>query len=143
MTEKEKFLGLLNKSFETEYNDVFLYLREADLFRKKTVEGDKLGVIFDKFSLMELHHSDRVAAKIIQSGGKVRWKFMPFEKSDSLRDILKRHMEKENHSIILFNEILPLCRERDADFKLIIRGMIEEEKEHLAKVEHIYKHLKG
>ena len=143
MTEKEKFLELLSKAFETEYNDVFLYLREADRFRKKIVAGDKLGAIFDKFSLMELHHSDRIAAKIIQSGGKAQWKFMPFEQSNSLKDILQRHMEKEKQAIALFNEILPLCRERDADFKLIIRGIIEEEAEHFARIEHIHKHLKG
>jgi bacterioferritin (cytochrome b1) len=143
MTEKEKLLGLLNKAFETEYNDVFLYLREADRFRKKIVSGDKLGIIFDKFSLMELHHADRIAAKIIQAGGKVLWEFKPFEQSSSLRDILNRHTGKEKYAIALYNEILRLCSERDADFKLIIRGIIEEETEHLAKVEHIYGHLKG
>ena len=142
MKEKEKFLKLLNEAFEAEYNDVFLYLREADRFRKKLVSGARLGEIFDKFSLMELRHSDRIAAKIIQSGGKPQWKLLPFEESESLRDILKRHAESEKNAIALYNEILPLCRERDADFKLIIRGIKEEEGEHLDKVLHILKHLR-
>ena len=89
---------------------------------------------------MELRHADRVASKMIELGGRAEWRFLPFESSDSLRDVLQRHALNEAKAIKLYDEILTFFDY--ADFKLILKGIKEEEKEHLQKVEHILKHLK-
>ena len=141
MKDKERLLELLNAAFEREYNDVFLYLKEAELFRGKIVGGNKIGDIFESFSLMELRHADRIASKIVELGGKAQWKFMPFEIAESLRIVLEKHAVYEHKAISLFEEILALCG--DSDSRLIIKGIKQEEKEHLDKITHILKHLKS
>jgi rubrerythrin len=140
MEYKEGFVKLLNEAFEKEYNDVFLYLKEAGLFRKKIVSGERLGGLFEGFSLTELRHADRIAAKIIELGGKAEWIFRPFESSDSIRDVLERHAVNELAAIRHIDELLILCT--DPDFQLVLKGIREDEKEHLAKIVHLKKRIK-
>jgi rubrerythrin len=139
--DKDNFLKLLSLAFDKEYNDVFLYLKEAEMFREKIVEGESIGKIFEHFSLMELRHADILASKIIGFGAKAKWVFMPLEKSGSLRDVLQRHVLNETNAVRLFDEILENCS--DVDFKITLKGIREDEKEHLEKVSHILKHLKS
>lgn len=140
MDYKEGLVKLLNNAFENEYNDVFLYLKEAAFFREKIVAGEKLGELFEAFSLMELRHADRMAAKIIELGEKPEWVFRPFEAPGSLRDVLERHAVSEAAAIRLVDELLTLCTDRD--FKLILKGIREDEKEHLVKIAHLKKQIK-
>ena len=140
VTVKKRMIKMLSFAFENEYADVFLYLKEAELFKKKIVSGDRIGRIFTDFSLMELRHADRVASKLIELGSKATWTFKPLEQSASLRDVLKRHLENETRLIKVYDEILALCD--DVDLKITVKGIRENEKEHFAKVSHILKHLK-
>ena len=141
MQDKARFIKLLNEAFEKEYNDVFLYLREANLFRKKIVSGERIGNIFESFSLMELRHADRLVSKILELGGKAEWKFISLEVSASLREVLERHVISEAAAVAQYEEILAQCE--DEDFKIIIKGIKEQEKEHLAEVSHILRNLKA
>ncbi len=140
MGNKEKFIKLLNIAFENEYNDVFLYLKEADLFRKKMVSGDKIGGIFNDFSVMELRHADRLAMKMIELGVKAEWVFKPLEPSNSIREVLENHVKIEANSVKYYDEMLKVCE--DKDFIITIKGIREDEKEHLEKVSHILKKIR-
>ena len=141
MPNTEKLIKLLNTAFEKEYEDVFLYLREAELFRKKIVDGERLGDIFEDYSIMELHHADRISSKMIEFSCRTVWKFKPLEISCSLTHILEKHVENEHSAIKVFNDIL---EERiDANFKLMIMGIREEEKKHLDKISHILRHIRS
>ncbi|HCJ67311.1 MAG TPA: hypothetical protein DHV62_08330 [Elusimicrobia bacterium] len=136
----EKLLELLNLAFEMEYVDVFLYLKEAGMFKKKIVAGEKLAKIFEEFSQMELIHADRLAMKIIELGGKAHWTFRTLEPSSSLREVLKKHLESETKAYHLYSEIIKITEE--LDFNLILKGIREDEKEHIEKVTDILKKLK-
>ena len=138
---EEKYIKLLNSAFEKEYNDVFLYLREAELFKKKIVLGEKIERIFSDFSAMELRHADRVASKLIELGAKPKWVFRPLEGSNSLREVLERHVVSEMAAIHIYNDIISICT--DYDFKIILKGIRENEEEHLAKVSRFLKKLKA
>lgn len=135
----EKLLELLNSAFEMEYADVFLYLKEAGMFKKKIVAGEKLAKIFEEFSQMELRHADHLAMKIIELGGEARWNFRPLEVSSSLREVLRKHLEDETKAYQLYGEIITINEE--PDFKLILQGIRGNEKEHLEKVADLLKKI--
>lgn len=140
MEYTDKLLTLLNTAFEDEYSDTFLYLREAELFRRKIVAGERLESIFKEFSAMELRHADRVAAKIIELGGKPRWEFKPLETSTSLREILQKHLVRETNAVHGYTTLIGLAR--GTDFEIILKGIREDEKEHLVEVSRILKGLR-
>jgi rubrerythrin len=141
MADNKKFIQLLNLAFEKEYNDVFLYLREAELFKGKIVNGGRINEIFNGFSIMELRHADRVASHLIELGAAASWVFKPLESSTSLREVLDRHVENEKKAIMLYGELVNMCE--DIDFGIILKGIKSNEQEHLEKVSHILKHLKA
>lgn len=141
MENKETFVKLLNTAFEKEYNDVFLYLKEAELFRKKLVDGEVIGKVFETFSVEELRHADRIAAKLIELGERPEWIFGSLEPSASLREVLKQHLASETKAVRYCEELIDVCD--DADFKIILKGIREDEKEHYAKAARILKHLRS
>lgn len=136
----EKLLELLKYAFEMEYTDTFLYLKEAEMFKRKIIDGEKLANIFEKFSQMELRHADSLAKKIIELGGEAKWDFRPIEVSTSLRETLKRHLENEYKTYQLYEEIIVI--NKDLDFKLILQGIQRNEKEHLKKIIGILKKIR-
>lgn len=144
-----KLLELLNTAFELEYNDIFLYLKEAGLFQKKLVAGEKLAKIFEEFGRMELYHADRLAMKIIELGGKAQWNFRIIEPVRSVRETLRKHLEYETRAYHLYEEILELIEEPfgwnsglKPEFKLVIKGIQSDEKEHLEKIVELLKKIK-
>lgn len=142
MTEKkEKLLSLLHKAFELEYNDTFSYLNEAQLFEFKTVDGERVGGIFRKFNEFEQIHADKLSAKIIELGGKAQWNFKQFEPETSLRKALEKHIGAEADAYRVYTQLIESCE--DKGFVLLLKGIREEEKDHLEKVKHILKKLES
>ncbi|MCB4792873.1 MAG: ferritin-like domain-containing protein [Elusimicrobia bacterium] len=136
----KEFVNLLHDALEKEYNDAFLYLKEAEIFKKKIVGGDKLSIVFENFSKEEFRHADRVAMKIIELGSKADYNFRPVAIEPSLRDTLRSHTEKETQAYFVYGRLIELCD--DTDFNIILKGIRENEKEHLDKITHILKKLK-
>jgi len=89
---------------------------------------------------MELRHADRLASKLIEAGAKAEWKFRSLESSNSFREVLVKHVTCETNAIQLPTEILDECD--DVDFSIVIKGIREDEREHLQKVAGILKGLK-
>jgi len=133
----QHYLKLLTTAFENEYNDVFLYLREADTFGKRILGTEKLHELFNAFSQMELRHADRIAMRIIELGGTPQWVFKPIEQATSLRTALKKHAELELSMYRFYTELVK--QEEDNDFKIILKGIRENEREHLEKTTELLK----
>lgn len=138
-TDKPRYRELLEKVFQMEHYETLLYLREADLFVKKIIGGDKLGDVFKEFSSMELKHADRIAVKLLELGASPVWEFKPLENESSLHAVLSRHLKNEAASYEAYDELVALTD--DADFKLCLKGIRAEEKEHLEKISHILRKL--
>ena len=138
--KKQEFCSLLHDLLTKEYNDAFLYLKEAEIFSKKISGGEKLASVFKEFSQTEFRHVDRLAMKLIELGGKTDYYFNPYKIEKSIRETLENHLERETHAYIAYDKLIPLCD--DTDFKTIIKGIRENEKEHLDKIVHILKKLK-
>jgi len=139
MENKNEFLALLTTAFQCEYNDVFLYLREAALFRRKIVDGERIAAAFEKFSQMELRHADRVSMKILEMGKIPRWEFKPLETEPSLHKVLQKHMSEEFAAYNLYGKLIEAAD--DHDFKIVLKGIREDEKEHLVKMRELLKKL--
>lgn len=136
----DRLYALLHESFEREYNDTFMYLKEAALFRKKIAGGEKIEALFGAFSAQELKHADALAAKIIQLGHKPVWTFRPIELPSSLHEALERHVESEASAYMAYTNIIENCP--DKDFVRRATEIRADELAHLEKVKHILKHLR-
>ncbi|MBI4395481.1 MAG: hypothetical protein HY548_00200 [Elusimicrobia bacterium] len=64
-TPRPEMIRLLQQALRLEYEDVFLYLRESSLFKKKLIRGERLGQIFSRFCDSEISHADRVATALM------------------------------------------------------------------------------
>jgi rubrerythrin len=134
-----ELLPLLNQAFGVENSELFLYLREASIFKGKVIGGVDLGMLFEKFSQMELRHADRLAMKIIALGGKVVLHFPSLETAGSAAEILKKHLDHEKDAYEFYSQVIELAD--DPDFELIVRGIRDDEKEHADTIARLLENL--
>lgn len=111
-----------------EITDVRLYEHEAKLFRRKIIDGDRIGELFERFAEEERVHSEilRGMASIDDLAQTVPG--AP-PKSDSLRETLRTHVERELRSIRACEDLLKKLD--DARQRLLVKGIMADEKEHL------------
>jgi len=134
-------LALLNEAFSLEYNDVFLYLREADIFRSAKVKKTEVAKMFEEFSLEEMRHADQLSVLILTIDGSAHWEFKPLTYSDKLQDVLRVHSEAEAHAYFLYGRILKCLTDPAA--RATIERIRASEKKHLALLIDLYKDLTG
>ncbi|OGS20533.1 MAG: hypothetical protein A2252_09750 [Elusimicrobia bacterium RIFOXYA2_FULL_39_19] len=136
----DKMLELLIQAFNMEYEDIFYYLREASFYKTKIKGAEKIVSTFEEFGRMELRHADILAMKIIALGGKAKLTYKPIESIPNMKDVLKKHIESESKMYRIYAELIEICTDRD--FKLVLKGIREDEKDHLEKVTYLYKRTK-
>lgn len=141
LSDKKKLIDMLNEALILEYTDFFSYRRESVLFREKLVEGEKLGKEFFDLSNSELRHADILSASIVELGSEPVWKIAEIFSSNSLRETLAHHMKLEMSMIKFYSEIIKI--NTDKNFEVILKGMQENEKEHLQRITEILSRLKG
>ena len=121
-----------------ELRDKTRYEHEAALFSRKVVGGKRVAAAFRMFAEEEAAHYEALKhfwpalLESVEAPG-------PMDTSDSLRETLKRHIESEHGSIRIYEEIL-----RGLELpahKLVIKGILAEEKEHLKAAIQYLKHL--
>ncbi|HBU70525.1 MAG TPA: hypothetical protein DEE98_09125 [Elusimicrobia bacterium] len=139
MKDAKELLNLLSHAFEMEYNDVFLYLREAERVKRKLRDGEKLAKMFEEFSMTELRHADRLSSEIISLGGKPVWKFAELETESSIHKILDKHIENEMHAYNHYKKIMGYSMSKD--FELAVSGIMQNEKYHMEKLIEFYNKL--
>lgn len=125
--DKNELISLLNKALQMEYVDIFLYPRQADIVKEKTISNK-----FNEFGRMELRHADNISMQILQLGSKPVWEFTLLDPRDSVDSMLKDHLKGEERSIDMYNKIINLIEGEELDqLKLVIKGIKAEEEGHL------------
>ncbi len=128
--DKDKLIQLLNDALQFEYNDVFLYPREA-----KEIKDKNVAKIFEQFGLMEVRHADLLAIRILNLGGKPVWEFKLLSDLNDTKEILKRHLSNEEASINFYKKLIDEID--DAEIKIILRGIRAEEEMHRDKIKEL------
>ncbi|MDQ7773846.1 MAG: ferritin family protein [Elusimicrobiales bacterium] len=126
---------LIQQLVNEETGDISLYAREAELFSRKIVDGRRIAETFSRFSAEEASHL-RVLAAI--AGGEVRAGRREIGVGSSLTLALKVHEEREAESLRLYNDLAASLE--DPAHKIMLKGVIDQEKSHL---ETIRKYLKA
>lgn len=130
---KERLIELLNQALQTEYTDVFLYPRQADLIKEKEISE-----LFENFGRMELRHADNLAMQIIALGNTPSWEFNILDINQPLNQMLQGHLDRENKCLEMYNQLIKFCEEEKEDqLKLIIKGIKSEEQDHFNTIKKI------
>jgi rubrerythrin len=137
---QEKLLEILQELLEAEYTDIFVYNGEAELFRKKIKEGDRLAKLYKDLALEELSHADLISKKILELNEKPVWEYKNIFLSNSIRESLKIHLERE---IAIYRKYSDLIEQiEDKEFKTILKGIRENEKEHITYISDFLRKVK-
>ncbi len=137
---EKRLIETLQQILETEYTDVFIYYNESLLFEKKIKYGEKLAQIYKEFSLDELRHADIISQKILSLNGKPVWEYKNFFVSKSIRESLKFHIAREIKAYQTYTNLIENILDRD--FKIVLKGIRQNEKEHIEKISYFLKRLK-
>ncbi len=137
---KEELLKILQELLEFEYTDIFVYNNEAELFRKKIKDGEKLSKLYKNFALDELTHADLISKKILELNRKPIWNYKNIFVSSSIRESLKIHLEKEIKIYQKYSNLIENIEDRE--FKTILKGIRDNEKEHITRISYFLKKLK-
>ncbi len=130
--DKNQLLEILQQILETEYTDIFIYYNEAGLFEKKIKEGERIAKIYKDFSLDELRHADIISQKILDLGGRPVWEYKSFFVPKSIRESLRLHLERETNSYNTYSNLIKNIDDRD--FKIVLKGIRQNEKEHIEEI---------
>jgi rubrerythrin len=132
--QKEQLIKILQKILEFEYTDMFVYNSEAELFKKKIKNSENLVKMYKNFAMDELTHADIISQKIVSLKGTPLWEYKIVTISNSVHETIRNHIEREVQSIRIYTDLLN--KTEDRKFKVVIKGIISNEKEHL---EHLTK----
>jgi rubrerythrin len=121
---------LLNYALQFEYNDIFLYTREA-----REIKDKDMAQTFERFGLMEIRHADMLSIRILQLGGKPTWEFKLLPGLIDLKEILKRHLNNEQASIEFYGNLIE--RIDDDEIGVVLRGIKAEEEMHRDRIKEL------
>jgi len=138
--QKEQIIEILQKVLEFEYTDMFVYNAEAELFKKKIRDSENLIKMYKNFAMDELTHADIISQKIISFKVNPRWEYKIVNISKSVHETLKKHIERELQAIKIYTDLLTNIEDRK--FKIVIKGIISNEKEHLEHLTKFFNNLR-
>jgi len=126
--------GLINK----ELADVSLYKGEAGLFADKVVGGERIAEVFSRFAREEAEHAGALMAIAgRKSGSPAR----TIAAGSSLRNSLEMHANRETTGITIYRRLADMLSA--PEHKLIVKGIIAQEIEHLRAAQHYLRALNG
>ena len=128
--DKDGLIKVLNYALQFEYNDVFLYAREA-----KEIKDKNVAEIFEKFGLMEIRHADMLSIRIFELGGKPVWEFKLLSDLSDLKEILKKHLDREERTVNFYQNLIDQID--DPEIKILLRGIRAEEEIHRDKIKEL------
>jgi bacterioferritin len=137
---KEQLIEILQKILEFEYTDMFVYNSEAELFKKKIKNSENLVKMYKNFAIDELTHADIISQRIIFLNGSPRWEYKIVSVSNSVHETLRYHIEREIQAIRVYTDLLNNTEDRK--FKVVIKEIISNEKEHIKHLTKIFNNLK-
>lgn len=138
--QRKLLIERLNNLLIFEYTDVFIYNNEVNLFNQKLKESKKLVETYKSFALDELTHADLISKYLLELNVKPVWEYKDIPLSNSIRDSLKSHLERE---IKVYQKYIQLTEElEDRKWKIILEGIAFSEKKHIRKILDILQNLK-
>lgn len=124
---------LLEDILNEEFSDISIYTGEARLFAEKIVGGHRIAETFSAFAREETEHAQalmKIAGKTDGTEAK------HIAVGPSLRQCLAMHVHRETTCITIYKKLLGLLTA--PDHKLVVKGIIAQEMEHLrAAKEHL------
>ncbi|MCX7940518.1 MAG: ferritin-like domain-containing protein [Endomicrobia bacterium] len=138
--EKKELLKKLQEALEFEYTDIFLYNNEAELFKKKIIDGDKIAKLYKNFALDEITHADIISKQIINIKGTPVWEYKNIPVSKSIRESLRSHLDREVSAYRNYTYLIEQVEDRE--LKVLLKGIRENENEHIKQITDFLKRLK-
>jgi len=138
--QKEQLIEILQKILEFEYTDMFVYNSEAELFKKKIKDNENLVKMYKNFAMDELTHADIISQKIVSLKSTPLWEYKIVTISNSVHETIRYHIEREIQAIRIYTDLLNNTEDRK--FKVVIKGIISNEKEHLEHLTKFFNNLK-
>jgi|YNPMSStandDraft_2_1061718.scaffolds.fasta_scaffold00422_10 hypothetical protein len=126
MNDLELIKGIINEKFV----DTELYRKEADLFEKKVIDGQRISFIFRKFSADENAH-----ILILKKLYKLNNYTIPHRKIieyKKIRNVLRMHLIRETSSIKLYKKML--TNASGLKEKRYIEAILDSEKNNLITI---------
>ncbi|MFN3551028.1 MAG: ferritin-like domain-containing protein [Endomicrobiia bacterium] len=137
--DKKTLIEKLQEILEFEYTDIFIYNNEANLFKEKIKGGEKLAEIYKDFALEELTHADNISKQISSLGRKPLWEYKNIFVSNSIRESLKLHLEREIKAYKAYTELIKQIEDRE--FKILLKGIRDNEKQHIEQISKFLKKI--
>lgn len=118
--------NLLESLINEEFSDISIYTGEAALFTDKLVGGRRIAETFSAFAREETEH----AHALMKITGKTEGiQARNIAVGSSLRQCLEMHARREAVAVTLYKKLSVILTA--PDHKLIIKGIISQETEHL------------
>lgn len=129
---------LLESLINEELADTSLYAGEAKLFADKLAGGERIANVFAAFAAEEHEHAQALMAI---AGVKETAPSRDIPAGGSLKLSLEMHARREATGLIIYNKILELLTE--PAHKMIVKGIIAQESEHLRAVKDYLQKIRG
>ena len=76
-------------------------------------------------------------------GGKPQWEFSLIDRKESIDEILSDHFEREKYAVQLYSDIIKFIdKEGEGQLKVILKGILSEEGEHLRTIKGLMERVK-
>lgn len=137
--DNTQLLSTLQEILEFEYTDIFIYNNEANLFKQKIKNSQNIVTLYKTFALDELSHADIISKKIIELDGAPIWQYKQINLTNSIRESIKHHIERELKAIQTYTNLIKIISDRT--FKTQLKGILANEKEHLEELSKFLKNL--
>lgn len=134
--DRQQILKLLNEALATELVCVLRYRRHY--FTAKGMESEPIAREFLEHSNEELAHADKLAARIMQLGGKPVFNpnllcglsHAEYVETPDLKDMVKENLVAERIAIDSYREMIDFIGSSDSTTRRILEEILEVEEEH-------------
>jgi len=132
----KKVIEALNEGLAHEYTAILQYLQHY--YTASGIESHNIGGLFEKISIDEMKHAEKLAKKIVALGGRPTTKVLKIYEGKTLKEMLKQDLEGEIDGIKLYQSQLKLVEE-DVSIRMMLEDIINTEVEHKEKLENLLK----
>ncbi len=129
MKGNPKVIDALNKVLELEIGAILQYLHHH--WTGEGMESAAILPLFEKTSMDEMKHAERVAERINFLEGDPTVKPGPIKKGGDLKKMMSDDLAAEYDAIAFYKEVITLCAEAgDTTSRLMMEEIVTQEEEH-------------
>lgn len=134
--DKKKVIEALNSGLEHEYAAIIQYLQHY--YTASGFDSHTIGELFQKLSIDEMRHAEKLAKKIVALGGRPSTKVLKIYEGTTVKEMLKQDLKGEIDGIKVYQSTLKLV-EDDVALRLMLEEIIATEVGHKEKLEKLLK----